>query len=129
MMENFKAKIGAKIKDEIELQDKLKKKRIYNEFETKILENAESIEQLIASIDENNNDLRNDIDECNDEMFLCQEEKRKQNLPFIPGQNIKKLMDKWNQNIDDQGMTEDEVFKYASELTISLQEYETYLKN
>ena len=116
-MENFKLKIGAKVKDESELR----KKRIYNEFETNILENAKHIEELIDSIDENNNDLRNDIDECNDEMYLCQEEKRKLNLPFIPGQNIKKLMDKWNQNIENLGMSEDEVFQYANELTISLE--------
>ena len=57
-----------KIKEEVEIQEKLKKKRIYNEFESNILEQAKSIEELIASIDENNNDLRDDIDECNDEM-------------------------------------------------------------
>jgi len=84
MMENFKAKMDVKVKEEVEVN----KKRIYNEFETDILENAKSIKELIASIDENNNDLRNDIAECNEEMQICAEEKRLQNLPFIPGQNI-----------------------------------------
>ena len=37
-------------------------------------------------------------------------------------------MDKWSQNIDDMGMTEDQVFQYANELTISLEQYEEYLK-
>ena len=68
MMKDLENKIGVKIKEEVEIQEKLKKKRIYNEFESNILEQAKSIEELIASIDENNNDLRDDIDECNDEM-------------------------------------------------------------
>ena len=38
-------------------------------------------------------------------------------------------MDKWNQNIENLGMSEDEVFQYANELTISLEQYEEYLKN
>ena len=50
-------------------QDKIKKIRVYNEFESNILEQAKSIEDLIASIDENNNDLRDDIEVCDDEMM------------------------------------------------------------
>ena len=50
-------------------------------------------------------------------------------MPYIPGEKIRILMDKWNQNIDDLGMTDEEVFQYANELTMTLKDYEKYLRN
>jgi hypothetical protein len=38
-------------------------------------------------------------------------------------------MDKWNQSQENLGWDDDEIFKYANELTISLEQYEEYLKN
>jgi uncharacterized membrane protein YqiK len=38
-------------------------------------------------------------------------------------------MDQWNQKNENLGMSEDEVYEYANELTISLEQYEEYLKN
>jgi len=79
------------------------------------------IEDLIASMDDNNKGFRKDIDTCNNEITLIQEEKIKNNMPAVPGEEILKMMDKWNQNIEDDGMTDKEIRSYANELTMSLE--------
>ena len=58
-----------------------KSKRAYTEFERNILERAKGIEELVASMDDNNEELKDELDECNDEMQLLGEEKRNKNLP------------------------------------------------
>ena len=58
-----------------------KRRRAYTEFERKILERTKGIEELVASMDDNNDELKDELDECNDEMQSLGEEKRNRNLP------------------------------------------------
>jgi len=50
-------------------------------------------------------------------------------MSIIPGKDIHKLMEDWGAKNDDQDIDQNEVNKFATELALSLKEYEYKLKH
>lgn len=77
-------------------------------------------------MDENNHQLNNAVAECETDLEKMEEERRRQNLPQIPGRKIGERIKEWAK---DEIYFDDEINQYAGELWISLAEYEEQIRS
>ena len=85
---------------------------------------TKSIDELISSIDDNNSELRGEILECYDEMEEIAEERKQKMYPIVPGAEIARALEEWDERNDSTVCSDHDLRKFTSELWVSLQQYE-----
>ena len=98
--------------------------KVYSDFQMHLKWSTASIDKLITSMDENNDEFREEIDQCQDALEELADEKRTNMYPQVPGQTIQKLVEAWDARNDRTIYSEADIHEYTTELWVSLQQYE-----
>ena len=86
----------------------------------KLKERTEQIDQLINSIDENNEGWRGDLEDIENDLEQLNYQKRRDSLPVVPGVHIRKMLLAWDQKNDATVRTEEQTDRFINELALSL---------
>ena len=98
------------------LEDKAKGP-VLNEFQIEVLKKTKEIDLMIESIDVNNTDLRNEVEDTQNALDQLENERVPGSHHIIPGNKIKDLMDSWGK---EKVWYDDDIAKWSSELWMSL---------
>ena len=115
-----------------ELKNKLKKnfakkqvKPIETEFQADVRESAAKIDDLIASIDNNNDAFKCEIDLTEFQLKEMDNRIKRPDHSMIPGKKIQEMIDKWGQ---EETFHPDDLEFEANELWLTRQEFERKLE-
>jgi len=68
---------------------------------------TKSIDELIESIDDDNQEFKGQIDTCYEDLEKLATERKIHSLPMVPGAEISKMLDDWDDKNDGNVTTED----------------------
>ena len=79
---------------------------------------------MIESIDGNNNDFKQEIENCQNALDELDDQRQKHHLPVLPGVRIKSMLEEWDQINERTNYSKEQTKKFVNELALSLREYE-----
>jgi hypothetical protein len=56
------------------------KTKVYSDFQMKLMESTSKVDELVASIDDTNIDVLNEINDCKEELERLEQQKSKNNM-------------------------------------------------
>jgi hypothetical protein len=89
------------------------------------LKKTKEIDKMIETIEVNNTDLRNEVEDTQNALEQLENERVPGSHHIIPGNKILDLMDSWGK---EEVWYDDDIAKWSGELWMSLQEFERHLE-
>lgn len=102
------------------------KPKLYSNFQMNIFMQTDEINNLIKKMDNNNLDLKNDIEVCQTEFNSMEAYMKKYKLPTSPGEKIMQILKAWNKDVV---YTDEDIENMRLEMWLTLKEFEDALKH